>query len=243
MDAVAALAFGIVIINGLKDKGVTKKKDIIHGTIYAGLIAAGGLIIVYLSLGWIGRVLPHNQPLENGAKILVLASQQLFGYGGNVLFGVIVILACLTTCAGLISACSRFFNGIFPRYSYKNFVFIFVIIGLLFTNFGLEMILQVAAPLLVLIYPVSIVLVILSLFQYFFGESKKMYIFSVSASAFFAIFQVLDTFNIQVNVLKPYLTLLPLHGNGLGWTIPALLAAVIGYALDNREKVVYRSKN
>ncbi|UOE57387.1 branched-chain amino acid transport system II carrier protein [Cytobacillus oceanisediminis] len=45
MDAVAALAFGIVIINGLKDKGVTKKKDIIHGTIYAGLIAAGGIIM------------------------------------------------------------------------------------------------------------------------------------------------------------------------------------------------------
>lgn len=68
IDAVAALAFGIVIINGLRDKGVTKKKDIIKGTIYAGLIAAGGLIIVYLSLSWIGRVLPHDNYLIMGLK-------------------------------------------------------------------------------------------------------------------------------------------------------------------------------
>jgi branched-chain amino acid:cation transporter, LIVCS family len=243
MDAVAALAFGIVIINGLKDKGVTKKKDLIQGTIYTGLIAAGGLIIVYLSLGWIGRVLPHDEPLENGAEILVLASHQLFGYGGNVLFGVIVILACLTTCIGLINACARFFNEIFPMFSYKKFVAIFIIIGMLFTNFGLNLILQVATPLLVFIYPISIVLVILSLFQHFFGESKKMYVFGVSVATIFASYEVLNTFTNQINGLNSLLTLLPLYENGLGWTIPTLLAAVIGYVLDvKREEVVHRPK-
>lgn len=241
MDAVAALAFGIVIINGLKDKGVTKQKDIIKGTIYAGLIAAGGLIIVYLSLSWIGRVLPHDKSLDNGAEILVLASQQLFGYSGNVLFGVIVILACLTTCVGLINACARFFNEIFPKFSYTNYVLFFIFIGLLFTNFGLDLILQVAAPLLVFIYPISIVLVILSLFQYFFGESKRMYIFSVSVATIFSIIEVLSIFNIQLNVLHTYLSLLPLYENDLGWTIPTLFAAIIGYALDLKwEKIVYR---
>lgn len=243
MDAVAALAFGIVIINGLRDKGVTKKKDIIKGTIYAGLIAAGGLIIVYLSLSWIGRVLPHDKLLDNGAEILVLASQQLFGYGGNVLFGVIVILACLTTCVGLINACARFFNEIFPKFSYKNYVLLFIFIGLLFTNFGLELILQVATPLLVFIYPISIVLVILSLFQHFFGESKKMYTFSVSVVTIFAITDVLGTFKIELNVIDSSLSFLPLYENGLGWAIPTLLAAVIGYALDLKwKKVVDRSK-
>lgn len=236
MDAVAALAFGIVIINGLKDKGVTQKKHLIQGAIYAGLIAACGLVIVYLSLGWIGRVLPHDKPFENGAEILVFASQQLFGYSGNVLFGVIVILACLTTCVGLITACAHFFNEIFPKFSYEKFVFIFTVIGLIFTNFGLDLILQVAAPLLVFIYPISIVLVILSLFQHFFGNSKKMYTFSVSVVTVFAFYDVLGTLTIQIDLLDSCYALLPLSGNGLGWTIPTLLAAVIGYALDSKKQ-------
>src|SRR5690625_5060420 len=70
MDAIAALAFGIVIINGLKDQGITKKSDLVRGTAYAGVIAAVGLTIVYLSLSWIGRVLPYEHPVENGAEIL-----------------------------------------------------------------------------------------------------------------------------------------------------------------------------
>ncbi|WP_404331924.1 branched-chain amino acid transport system II carrier protein [Mesobacillus maritimus] len=232
MDAVAALAFGIVIINGLKDKGVTQKKDLIQGTVYAGLIAAVGLTVVYLSLSWIGRVLPHDGPLENGAEILVLASQQLFGYGGNVLFGMIVILACLTTTVGLTNACARFFNEIHPNLSYKKYVFIFIAIGLLFTNFGLDLILQIATPLLVFIYPISIVLVILSLFQHFFGESKRMYIFSVSVATFFAFYEVVNSFNLQIDGLNTFLSFLPLYENGLGWTVPTLLAASIGYAID-----------
>lgn len=232
MDAVAALAFGIVIINGLKDQGVTKKKDLIQGTIYAGLIAAAGLTVVYLSLSWIGRVLPHEKQLENGAEILVLASQQLFGYSGNVLFGGIVILACLTTCVGLINACARFFEEIFPHFTYKKYVFIFIAVGFLFTNFGLDVILQVATPLLVFIYPISIVLVTLSLFQHFFGERKKMYLFAVSVATFFALYEVLNSFNLQINVLETYFTFLPLHENGLGWTAPTLLAAIIGYVID-----------
>lgn len=241
MDAVAALAFGIVIINGLKDKGATKKKDLIRGTVSAGLIAAVGLIIVYLSLSWIGHVLPHNEKLENGAEILVLASQQLFGYGGNVLFGLIVILACLTTCVGLINACARFFNETFPKYSYKTFVAIFIVIGMLFTNFGLDLILQIATPLLVFIYPISIVLVILSLFQHFFGESKKMYVFAVSVVTLFAVYEVLATFNIEIDGLNSFLILLPLYANGLGWTCPTLIAAVIGYVIDaKREKGGFR---
>ncbi|UPW81530.1 branched-chain amino acid transport system II carrier protein [Lysinibacillus sp. Ag94] len=242
MDAVAALAFGIVIINGLKDKGATDKKDLIRGTVSAGLIAAVGLIVVYLSLSWIGRVLPHDEPLENGAEILVLASQQLFGYGGNVLFGSIVILACLTTCVGLTNACASFFNKIFPKLSYKKFVIIFIVIGMLFTNFGLDLILQIATPLLVFIYPISIVLVILSLFQHFLGESKKMYVLAVSVATLFALYGVLDTFNIHIKILNSYLMLLPLYENGLGWTVPTLLAAVTGYVIDIKQKeVVYRS--
>src|SRR5699024_8314066 len=85
---------------------------------------------------------------KNGAEILVSASEQLFGFGGNILFGTIVILACLTTCVGLINACASFFNELYPKLSYKNYVRLFVFVGLLFSNLGLGLILQIAEPML-----------------------------------------------------------------------------------------------
>ncbi|MGM0753878.1 MAG: branched-chain amino acid transport system II carrier protein [Bacillota bacterium] len=238
MDAVAALAFGIVIINGLKDKGASGKAEVIRGTISAGVIAAIGLVMVYLSLGWIGRVVPHDEPLQNGAEILVLASQQLFGYSGNVLFGLIVMIACLTTCIGLINACGRFFNEIFPKYSYKTYVLIFILIGMIVTNLGLNLILKVATPLLVFIYPVAIVLVVLSLFQHFFGESKRMYVYGVGAATLFAFYEMLMTLNIQIDGIHAILGFLPLSENGLGWTFPTLVAVTIGYFLDRMQKKI-----
>ena len=232
MDAIAALAFGIVIINGLKLMGVQKKTDLVKGTAVAGIISSIGLIIVYLSLSWIGRVLPYDAPVENGADILVLASDKLFGFGGGLLFGLIVLLACLTTCIGLTNACASFFVEIFPKISYKQFVFIFVIIGLLITNLGLNTILAIATPILVFIYPFAIVLVLLSLFQYFFGESRKMYVYSIAVTSIFAVCSVLDFFNVNLSAIDQVLGILPLYHNGLGWVFPALVLSIIGYFID-----------
>lgn len=242
MDAIAALAFGIVIINGLKDKGLKKKKDLVRGTAYAGIIAAVGLTIVYLSLSWIGRVLPLEKTVENGAEILVFASDQLFNHSGSLLFGTIVLLACLTTCVGLINACARFFNEIFPTFSYKQFVLVFVVTGLLITNLGLNTILSIATPLLVFVYPFAIVLILLSLCQHFIGESRKMYVFSISVTAVFAICDVLDFFQIDLGVLDTILGVFPLYANGLGWVVPTLAVAVIGYMWDHVQGRVSQQK-
>ena len=235
MDAIAALAFGIVIINGLRASGVSKKKDLIRGTTYAGIIAGIGLTIVYLSLSWIGRVLTYTEPVDNGAEILVLATGQLFSVGGNLLFGTIVLLACLTTCVGLTNACASFFHEIYPKLSYKQFVFVFVLIGLLITNLGLNTILAIATPLLVFIYPFAIVLILLSLVQHFTGESKKMYVFSMIVTSIFAIDSVLDFFDLKITAIESVLGIFPLYGNGLGWVVPTLVVAILGYLLDYRK--------
>lgn len=232
MDAIAALAFGIVIINGLKDKGVSKKRDLVRGTTYAGIIAAVGLTIVYLSLSWIGRVLPYENTVENGAEILVLASDKLFNVGGSLLFGTIVLLACLTTCVGLTNACASFFSEIFPNLSYKQFVLLFVITGLLITNLGLNTILSIATPLLVFVYPFAIVLIVLALFQHFFGESRKMYVLSISVTSIFAVCSVLDFFQVNLGLIDTLLGVFPLYESGLGWAVPTLVVAIIGYLSD-----------
>ncbi|MFC0300336.1 branched-chain amino acid transport system II carrier protein [Virgibacillus soli] len=236
LDAIAALAFGIVIINGLKDKGITDKRNLLRATVIAGVIATIGLTVVYISLAWIGRVMPLSKTPKNGAEILVLASQQLFGFSGNILFGIIVILACLTTCIGLINACARFFNETFPGISYKNYVRIFTFIGLGFANLGLAIILKVAVPLLMFIYPIAIVLVVLSIFQHFFGGSHKMYVYATTVATIFAFYDMLGSFQIKIPVLHHILRLLPMFENGLGWVLPTLIAATIGYFIDYKPR-------
>ncbi|WP_430481567.1 branched-chain amino acid transport system II carrier protein [Rossellomorea marisflavi] len=233
MDAIAALAFGIVIINGFRSKGMSKRSELVKGTIGAGSIAAVGLILVYMSLGWIGRVIPADQAVANGAELLVLASGQLFGPSGNLIFGAIVILACLTTCVGLINACAQFFQERFTVLSYKAYVGVFTLIGLLFTNLGLNMILKIAGPLLSLIYPVAIVLVVLSLAQHFLGKSRRMFILSVGMTGAFSLYETFHSFNLVPKGLEQAVDWIPLSANGLEWTLPALLCAIIGFVWDH----------
>src|SRR5699024_11800405 len=98
---------GIVVINGLKDKVAQTKQDIVKGALCASILAGLALTVVYFCLGWIGRVIPEAVAFSNGAEVLTVGSKLLFVKGGSLLFGVIVILACLTTCVGLINACSQ----------------------------------------------------------------------------------------------------------------------------------------
>lgn len=232
MDAIAALAFGIVVINGLRDKGAATRQEIIRGSMWAGIIAGIALTIVYFCLGWIGRYMPTGGAYENGAEILTASSSILFAQGGSLLFGAIVILACLTTCVGLINACSQFFNEVFPKFTYQTYVLIFVVIGLLVSNLGLTLILQLATPLLVFIYPLAIVLIMLTLFQYVFGGGRRMYQFAIIITALYAIYDVLVLFEIEVPVIETILHVSPFLEHGLGWVVPAFIAAMLGFTLD-----------
>ncbi|PIC59211.1 branched-chain amino acid transport system II carrier protein [Sporosarcina sp. P12(2017)] len=232
MDAVAALAFGIVVINALRDKGSKSKSELVKGTFGAGIIASIGLATVYFSLGWIGKVIPKEQALGNGAEVLTEAARMLFPSGGGLLFGVIVMLACLTTCVGLINACSRFFNEIYPKISYQAYVAIFVLFALLVSNLGLNAILALAIPLLVFIYPISIVLIILSLFQHVAGGGKMMYRLSICITSIFALYEVLTSTGYSPDRVTEWLKIIPFFEYGLGWALPAFVAALAGYIID-----------
>ncbi|WP_145543133.1 branched-chain amino acid transport system II carrier protein [Virgibacillus sp. SK37] len=232
MDAIAALAFGIVVINALKGKGATTNKQLIKGTISAGVVAAAGLAIVYVSLGWIGVVIPKTETFENGAQILTLASHLLFASTGSLLFGVIVILACLTTCVGLISACASFFHEIYPKLGYKSYATVFTLLGFSVATFGLDAILSFAVPLLVFIYPIAIVLIILSIAQRFLPESKTMFRLSVLLTTIYSVYEVLSSIGLKMEMFTKLIGFVPFFENGLGWFVPAVVAAIVGFVVD-----------
>ncbi|MBO1914256.1 branched-chain amino acid transport system II carrier protein, partial [Microvirga sp. 3-52] len=99
---------------------------------------------------------------ENGGAILSLASTVLYGSAGTTILAVTIIFACLTTSIGLVSACAQFFNEIFPVLSYKIYVLIFAGFSAIIANVGLTELIAISLPILMMIYPIAIVLMLMS---------------------------------------------------------------------------------
>lgn len=232
LDAVAALAFGIVVVTALKSSGIRSRATQLKGTIGAGVIAAVGLTVVYVCLGWIGVVMPKTTTFANGAEILTVASKVLFGGIGSWLFGAIVLLACLTTCIGLISASASFFQSLYPKVHYKTYVVVLSMVGFAVSSLGLNIILNIAVPMLMFIYPIAIVLVALSLLQPLIGDGKHMYRISVMLTLVYATYEVLVSLGIHVSWIVPYIGFVPFFEFGLGWVLPAFIGGFIGNLLD-----------
>lgn len=164
MDTIAALNFGLVISTTLVSFGLNEKKDRITHTVYAGIFAGSILAIVYMMLSYMGMCSSGVYAVqENGAWTLRCIVQQVFGDGGAILLAAIFTLACLTTCAGLINSISQFFSILFKKISYKVWVIAIVCFSFLVCNLGLNVILSISVPVLNIVYPVSIVLILLGL--------------------------------------------------------------------------------
>ena len=113
MDTFGALMFGILMIDALKKKGITGHKATTKYLTAAGCIAALGLAFVYVSLFYLGATSSSVAPgATNGGEILTAYTHALFGSSGQIVLSIIVMIACLTTAIGLISACADYFSSI-----------------------------------------------------------------------------------------------------------------------------------
>lgn len=233
MDVIAALVFGIIIINALKAEGVTQKGPVMKAMIIAGLIAAAGLTFVYLSLGYIGATSIEAIGLQdNGGAILALTSTVLYGGAGTAILATTIIFACLTTSIGLVSACAQYFVAIFPRLSYKAYVFLFAGFSAVIGNFGLTQLIAISLPILMMVYPLAIVLMILSFIDKSFSRQPIVYILALAATAFVSIFDGLKTAKIDVTPVTSILKHLPLYEQQIGWLVPAIIGALIGVVIS-----------
>ena len=166
MDTLGAIVFGVVIINAVQSRGVTDRKQVARYAFIAGLIAAAGLSVVYLVLGYMGAT-SHSliaNP-ENGAQIISLFVAAVFGPWGKALLATVVIVACLTTAVGLMSACGAFFSKALPFMGYKGWVVTSTLVSALIANVGQNTLLAVTIPALLIIYPIAIALIAVTLLR------------------------------------------------------------------------------
>lgn len=241
MDAIGAIAFSIIVLNAIRNIGVTNRKDLMSGTIKSAFLAALLLALVYIGLGWTGNraalhtSIPENQNL--GTFLLQYVSNEAFGAFGIILLGAIVFLSCLTTATGLISAVSEYFNSLFPKISYKVFAVIFTLISFVLANQGLDQVIKTSVPVLNVIYPIAISTVLLLLLTYFVPSpqmSLQIPVALVSLSSLLSLIYTSGWLHLE------WLEILPLYSYQLEW-IPLLVGGyIIGYLLGMKQpKVTY----
>jgi branched-chain amino acid:cation transporter, LIVCS family len=232
MDTIAALAFGIIVVGAVQQKKALERKQVVKETLKAGVIAGLGLSFVYVTVGLLGAKMASVGTYENGGTILTEAANLMFGTPGMLLLGLIVTLACFTTAVGLVAATSQFFAKMMPKFSYKTYTLVITLVSLLIANLGLNQIISISVPVLIVLYPITIVLVVLSFLDRFFQGSRGVYAGAVAAAAMVSVVDGLKTFGVESEVLASMLKSLPLYAEGLGWLLPAALGALGGWVFD-----------
>ena len=223
MDALAALNFGAVIALNLQAVGITEEAAVRRGTIRAGLIAGGMLLVVYAMLTHIGGISGATFPGSGtGAAVLTALADGLFGRVGQVLLAAIFVIACFNTCVGLIASVGEYFHELLPRLPYPAIAAFFALMSMLLANIGLAGILSLSVPVLNAIYPIAIILIVV---EFLPGRFQRTSVWRLSI--LFTAIQSIPA-ALPFGPLSTLMNALPLSSLGFGWLLPALIGIGVG---------------
>ncbi|MBE5968719.1 MAG: branched-chain amino acid transport system II carrier protein [Lachnospiraceae bacterium] len=237
MDALAGLAFGIIVITVIKYLGVKEEGSVAIHTLKAGIFSSILMAVIYIAVTVMGA---QSRGLfeisENGGIAFAQISNNFFGKAGILILAITVSLACLKTAIGLITSCSEIFMKMFPKSpGYKFWAVLFVIISFLIANVGLTAIITYAVPVLMFLYPLAITLMLLAIFGRLFKHAKCVYISVTVFTLLAAVFDFIKALPegaanaIHADVLTGFAgKVFPLYDLGLGWTVPAIIGLVVG---------------
>lgn len=227
LDGPAGLAFSIIVIQAIRQLGVEKKTDIVKYTCICGLGAAFFLALVYFALAYVGAITPGT--FANGGVLLSSVTNSLFGMPGVMLLGIAVLLACLTTAIGLTTSFSDYLVSAFPNLTYRNVAISVCAFSFMIANVGLSSLIKISLPVLVMLYPLSVVLMVLSFFQTRIKERRMVYVCGMIAAFVVSFFSGLDEAGLYLGDLHGAIMQLPFYAYGVGWILPAIIGSFVGF--------------
>jgi LIVCS family branched-chain amino acid:cation transporter len=224
MDVLATLVFGYVVLKSVRDKGYTDEKQQAKIVAGGGVVSAIGLLVVYMGLTYLGAtVSTYYTPDINRSSLVLGLVSRLMGIPGLLIFALVVGFACITTAVGLTSAAASYFERLLNgRISYKALTIIICTLSAILANFGLDKIISLASPILSIVYPPTLVVIILSFLKH--QPEKEVY---RSAALGALLVSVLDTLR-DLGVFGDLTGILPFDSIGFGWVIPSVLFGLIG---------------
>ena len=243
MDAIAGLAFGIVVIDIIRSMGVTNDADVAKDVLRSGVLTGILMAVIYVATILMGAQSRGLFDISaNGGIALAQISGHYLGSAGSIILALTITLACLKTSIGLVSSCADAFSRMFPRlFSYKVWAVIFSVFSFGVSNFGLSKLIEYSLPVLMFLYPLAITLILLALCGKLFDHHRAVY---VSVTAFTAVAALFDLFKtlpaaLQVGPVEGAVAFagrfLPFFSLNLGWVVPALLGLALGLVLRRRK--------
>ena len=245
LDALAGLAFGIVVIDVVRSHGIKEPGRIAANTAKAGIFSCLFMGLIYL---FITLVSAQSAPIcgdcSNGGAVLGIIANYYFHSLGAILTAAIVTFACLKTAIGLVTSCSKAFVDMFPKGpGYTAWAILFSALSFCIANFGLNSIVAWCVPVLMFLYPLAITLILLALFGKSFGHSRSVYVWTTAFTLVAAVFDMIGTVSGMVPGSTVLSTLtafaqrfLPFFRLGLGWICPAAIGFLLGLLLRKKEQ-------
>ena len=231
MDAFAAIALASVLIVSLNEKGYNTVGDKLKAIMKSGVLACVGLALVYGGLCFLGATVSTMYGVDaQQSQVIVNITEGLLGQTGKMILAVCVSLACLTTSIGLTSATGQFFEKLSGgKLKYKTVVLAVCIFSACMASIGVGGIIKVASPVLSIVYPPTIVLVILAFFTEKI-QNDNVYKFAVYTSLIVSILTVIQSYGVAM----PFLDYLPLKEFGFNWVVPVIVAGLIGHFVPGK---------
>ncbi|GHV97613.1 branched-chain amino acid transport system carrier protein [Lactobacillus nasalidis] len=232
MDALAGLAFGIIVISSIRTFGITKPEKVAAATLKTGLLTCLAMAVIYAITALVGAQSREALGLAaNGGEALSEIASHYFPGLGAILFALMIFLACLKTAIGLVTACSETFVEMFPKsLSYNKWAILFSLLAFGIANVGLTTIISFSLPVLMLLYPLSISLILMALTSDLFAFKQADYQIMTAVTFLCALgdfFKALPA-GMQVKAVTGfYGRVLPLYQDGLGWLLPVSAVFII----------------
>ena len=227
LDGIGGVTVTIILIIAAKKHGYTERNEVKKLVAGADVISATLLGLVYGGLSYLGASTASDSHFDGLAQapLLIAITNKLLGGWGVIALAIIILLACLTTSIGLSSVIGDYFAGLSNgKVSYRTVVLVTIGFSFFISNLGLDKIIALAAPILSAFYPPLIVLVIFALLDKWITSK---YVGGIAAYTVFftSLLSVLHGFGLPFDFIK----LLPFTKLELGWVVPAIVGALIGF--------------
>lgn len=240
MDALASLAFAIVVIDAVRRLGVSDGRRIAGEVAKSSVVSIVGMATIYTSLAFIGATsFGAVKDSTNGGTTLAAVSRHYFGSFGQVLIAAIVLVACLKTAIGLVTACGEMFAEMFAGVlAHRGWVLLFTAVSFAISNMGLESIIEWSAPVLMFLYPLAITHILLGLMSPWATRRPLVHRWAIGFVLVAAFFDFVKALPVELPgssaLIEFARAVLPGYELGFGWVAPGLLGFVIGLVVSRR---------
>ncbi|HSI70155.1 MAG TPA: branched-chain amino acid transport system II carrier protein [Gillisia sp.] len=223
-DAIAALVVGGVILVSVKLKGPVQHLEIKKTVTAAAVFAGIALLAVYSGLIYTGAMVNGEFP-DNVSRVQLLSGISVLNLGdfAGISLALLVTLACFTTAVGIVTGTADFMASTIKRPGiYSITVVIGCVLGVVMGAFSVNRIIEIALPVLMIIYPLTIVLILLNVIPERFSN-KHVVRSVVLVTAILSLPDALKLYFTEED-LRGILQWIPLSSFNLGWVLPALIA-------------------